>query len=78
MLKNSFYFLGLDLKEIFLLSVMLLLFKTINPVCAICGNTENLTIHHIKPVVNNYWLKYDINNFMVLCDGCHYNLHHGG
>lgn len=53
-------------------------FKTINPVCAICGNTENLTIHHIKPVVNNYWLKYDINNFMVLCDECHYNLHHGG
>lgn len=52
--------------------------KIINPVCAICGNTENLTIHHIKPVLNNYWLKYDINNFMVLCDECHYNLHHGG
>lgn len=52
--------------------------KAINPYCAICGNENNLTIHHIKPVRSFPWLKYDINNFMVLCGDCHYKLHNGG
>lgn len=46
-----------------------------NKVCANCGASENLTIHHIKPVSKAPYLKYNTNNFIVLCNECHRNHH---
>lgn len=46
-----------------------------NKVCAICGASENLTIHHIKPINKAPYLKYNSNNFIVLCNECHRNHH---
>ena len=47
----------------------------LNKVCASCGATDNLTVHHIKPVSKAPYLEYDFNNYLVLCDKCH-KLHH--
>lgn len=43
--------------------------------CVVCGGTKNLCAHHW------YWdrrykhSKYDINNGVTLCFGCHFKLH---
>lgn len=46
-----------------------------NKVCAICGSSENLTIHHIKEVSKAPYLEFNNNNFMVLCKECHIKHH---
>lgn len=46
-----------------------------NKVCAICGSSENLTIHHIKKVSSFPYLEFNKNNFIVLCDKCHKQHH---
>lgn len=46
-----------------------------NKVCAICGASENLTIHHIKKVCNAPHLEFNNNNFIVLCKECHIKHH---
>lgn len=43
--------------------------------CAICGSTENLEAHHIKPFKDNEALRYDVNNGQTLCKSCHRGLH---
>lgn len=46
-----------------------------NKVCAVCGSSENLTIHHYKKVSKAPYLEFNNNNFIVLCAKCH-KLHH--
>jgi len=46
-----------------------------NKVCAICGASENLTIHHIKEVSKAPYLEFNKNNFIVLCNECHIKHH---
>lgn len=48
----------------------------LNKVCAICGASENLTIHHVKEVSKAPHLEFNNNNFIVLCDRCHKEHHH--
>lgn len=43
--------------------------------CAICGNTENLSIHHIKPISDYPELKYHADNTLICCTNCHSYLH---
>ena len=44
-------------------------------VCQICGSSENLEVHHIKPFSEYSELRTDDNNGIVLCRKCHRNLH---
>lgn len=47
-----------------------------NKKCAICGSSENLTVHHIKPTGRGYeYLKFNPMNWLVLCRECHDFLH---
>jgi len=54
-----------------------------HPVCAVCGNTKYLEVHHCLPVHNFPAVACDPNNFITLCDGpnncsCHkYQGHFG-
>jgi 5-methylcytosine-specific restriction endonuclease McrA len=38
--------------------------------CVLCGATENLTIDHIIPIVQNPELALEVGNGRVLCDEC--------
>jgi hypothetical protein len=43
-----------------------------NPICAACGSSKNLEVHHIKPVHLFPEKELDINNLITLCgDKCH-------
>lgn len=44
-------------------------------VCAFCGTSENLQIHHTKPIKANPHLKYNTSNMVVLCETCHKKHH---
>ncbi len=45
--------------------------------CEICGETENLHVHHIVPVKENPLYMYDIDNLIVLCaEKCHMKYGH--
>jgi len=47
--------------------------------CEICGTTERLQVHHIKPFKTDPVEAYDIDNLVVLCsgdDGCHIKYGH--
>ena len=44
--------------------------------CVICGSSEKLEAHHIIPVSHDVTHKYDINNGIALCHGCHFLTHH--
>ena len=46
-----------------------------NKVCCICGTSENLQIHHTKPIRTHEHLKFNYNNFVVLCQECHRKHH---
>lgn len=47
-----------------------------NGKCAVCGSTNNLTVHHLKPTGRGYgYLKYNPGNWIVLCRECHEDLH---
>ena len=49
--------------------------KRKNSSCLICGSSENLTIHHLRPVNENPELKYNYNNIKVICSNCHKSIH---
>jgi len=51
--------------------------RTNNP-CIICGNDNNLTIHHIKPIAQYPYLQYRKNNLKTICRECHKILHEDG
>lgn len=38
--------------------------------CVKCGSTENLTVDHIKPIVQYPELAYEVSNGQTLCEGC--------
>jgi len=52
-----------------------------NPVCAACGGSKKLEVHHIIPFQENPNLELDQNNLITLCESksfgvvCH--LHYG-
>jgi hypothetical protein len=54
-----------------------------NPVCAICGTTKSLQVHHIKPFHKYPELELDPNNLITLCTSrypgysCHFEVGHG-
>lgn len=52
-------------------------FRKMNNKCSLCGGNHNLTVHHIKSQSKHYYLKYNVNNWVVLCAECHKNLHDG-
>jgi len=41
--------------------------------CEGCGSTNNLTVHHIKPVKSVFSEQkiFDLTNFSILCRKCH-------
>lgn len=39
--------------------------------CAVCGSTDNLTVHHITPPRGDGELFFDDGNLIVLCKACH-------
>ena len=43
--------------------------------CVICGGSENLTLHHIKPIKDYPELKFRYDNLKPICLNCHKNLH---
>lgn len=61
---------------------------TTNNCCAVCGNTKNLEVHHIKPFKDFPELELDKNNLITLCEkttlignckiNCHLQIGHDG
>jgi len=52
-----------------------------NPVCAACGSTDRLQVHHILPFRVRPDLELVESNLIVLCMGeneCHLMIGHGG
>lgn len=55
-----------------------------NPVCAACGATTKLEVHHKVPFHDNPELELDPNNFITLCEStsdgiiCHLCVGHKG
>ena len=43
--------------------------------CVICGSTDKLEAHHIKPFADYPELRMDENNGITLCEKCHKRLH---
>ena len=43
--------------------------------CKICGSTERLEVHHIKPVLEYPEAIFDMDNGIVLCKSCHIQQH---
>lgn len=41
------------------------------------GKDAELVVHHIKSVRRFPWLALTKSNLMVVCDDCHYEIHHG-
>jgi len=41
---------------------------TLNPACAVCGGTEKLEVHHIRPFHLHPELELDPNNLVTLCE----------
>ena len=55
-------------------------FKESHPVCAVCGGTDRLQVHHQKPFHLDPALELDVNNLITLCMGekeCHLQIGHG-
>ncbi len=56
-------------------------FLKVNPVCEICGRTNNLQVHHKKCVSDHPELELVKDNLVTLCDGptkCHFVFGHLG
>lgn len=51
--------------------------KRDNMKCVICGRTDHIQAHHVKPSFLYPELMNDINNGVTLCCSCHQE-HHGG
>lgn len=55
-----------------------------NPVCAVCGGTSKLEVHHINPFHSYPELELDSNNLITLCESksfgvvCHLFVGHLG
>lgn len=52
-----------------------------NPLCAACGSTKKLQVHHIQPFHLHPELELDLNNLITLCmdiNECHLKIGHGG
>lgn len=47
----------------------------VRKVCEICKNDRKLHVHHILPRSEHPELALDEENLMVLCEGCHKNIH---
>lgn len=48
-----------------------------HPVCAGCGSTKDLEVHHIEPVHINPNRELDSSNLITLCDKyCHFAIGH--
>ena len=45
------------------------------PYCSICGETEQLHVHHKKDASTYPLLRYLPSNAAVLCNGCHFRFH---
>ena len=45
--------------------------------CFICGETRNLDVHHLIPVVKQPSLQHKITNGITLCRRCHMLVHDG-
>lgn len=43
--------------------------------CLLCGKPAT-QVHHFFPKGQYGWVRYDIDNGISLCNGCHYRLHH--
>jgi 5-methylcytosine-specific restriction protein A len=54
------------------------------PTCAVCGGTEKLEVHHVKPFHESPELELDPNNLVTLCESkskgivCHLFVGHLG
>jgi len=55
-----------------LLSPILVKFK---PVCLLCGGRTQVAHHHVHKS-KSLALRYDFENLINLCNGCHFKLHH--
>jgi len=49
--------------------------KRDNHQCQHCAQTENLYVHHIKPVKTHPALEYEPENCITLCHQCHQKAH---
>lgn len=43
--------------------------------CLVCGSIKNRHAHHIESASYNVDLRFDVDNGVVLCKGCHINYH---
>ena len=52
----------------------------LEPVCAACGSSKKLNVHHKKPFHLFPELELDLNNLITLCmdKECHEKIGHGG
>lgn len=48
-----------------------------NKHCAFCGTHKKIQIHHIVPVSHDDTLADRDDNFIALCNRCHFTLGHG-
>ena len=51
-------------------------FKKNGTTCELCGGNWKLTAHHYFYQSTYGFLKFDIDNGIVLCGKCHFKLHH--
>jgi len=49
--------------------------KKLYPKCLLCGNPTGVAHHHIHKSKSSI-LRYDLENLINLCHGCHQALHH--
>lgn len=46
--------------------------------CEMCGSKNNLQDHHVVEKSRSTYLRYDLENSLCLCMGCHMKWHHMG
>lgn len=50
-------------------------FDKYGEVCAMCGATSSLQVHHMEYIKGRLAWEYPLENFMVLCEKCHKRVH---
>jgi hypothetical protein len=50
------------------------LIKLLNPYCMLCGQSTQVAHHHVHKS-KSLVLRYNIDNLIPLCNGCHFKLH---